>query len=194
MRLLPHRLTILPWLTMLAISALTQTAYAEKADSEKPTEIYADRTLRDGKKDPALKAVTTLSGNVVVSRGTLLVKAARAVINTALDDSQKIHLYSLPGGRVSFRQKRDGGPDLWIEGEADKAEYDDRTELVKFISKAKVRYLDGKKVTDQMEGEFLSYDSRNDVFVGSNTSSGESVEGAERVKIVIQPRNEKQAK
>ncbi|WP_423709040.1 lipopolysaccharide transport periplasmic protein LptA [Undibacterium sp. WLX3042] len=175
---------------MLALMALlsVSSVHAEKADSLKEMTIEADQFLNNGKTN-----VSTFSGDVVVVRGTLKVRAEKAVVTKSADEFQHVVLTAKPGAKITFRQKRDGGPDLWVEGESEKAEYDEKTEFVKFLSRAQIRYLDGNKVTQQQEGEFLSYDSKNDVFVGVNSSSGQAVSGGGRIKTTIQPRTEKQA-
>jgi lipopolysaccharide export system protein LptA len=48
--------------------------------------------------------------------------------------------------------------------------------------------LDGSKVTDEVEGEFISYDTRTEFYTANNTVSGESKPGAGRVRATIQPR------
>lgn len=176
------------WTLALVTLLSASGVRAEKADSLKEMTIEADQFLNNGKTN-----VSTFSGDVVVVRGTLKVKAEKAVVTKSADEFQHVVLTAKPGAKISFRQKRDGGPDLWVEGESEKAEYDEKTEFVKFLSKAQIRYLDGSKVTQQQEGEFLSYDSKNDVFVGVNSSSGQSVSGGGRIKTTIQPRTEKQA-
>lgn len=176
------------WALALVTLLSASGVHAEKADSLKEMTIEADQFLNNGKTN-----VSTFSGDVVVVRGTLKVKAEKAVVTKSADEFQHVVLTAKPGAKISFRQKRDGGPDLWVEGESEKAEYDEKTEFVKFLSKAQIRYLDGSKVTQQQEGEFLSYDSKNDVFVGVNSSSGQSVSGGGRIKTTIQPRTEKQA-
>ena len=90
---------------------------------------------------------------------------------------------------ATFRQKRDGGPDLWIEGEArpHRIRQQDRSRQV--FSKAQVRLLDGSKPTDEVEGEFISYDSEPEFYSVNNTASGESKPGAGRIRATIQPRN-----
>jgi lipopolysaccharide export system protein LptA len=165
------------------------SVYAEKADSRKETNIEAELSNVDGKSN-----ITTLTGDVVMTRGTLIVKGDRAVITQTPDQHRNVVLFSNPGKQTSFRQKRDGGDDLWVEGVADRIEYDDKSEVAKFISKARVKYLDGKKVTQEQEGEFLSYDSINDVFVATNTTTGSRVPGAGRVKLTLQPTPAKSAK
>ena len=161
-------------------------AYAEKADSLQKAELSAEYSIFDGKKN-----VTTLTGHVELTRGTLIVPAERAVFSESSEKTRNFNLYGETGGQVFFRQKRDGGPDLWLEGVADRVEYDEKTELVKFITKARVRYMEGKRITQEQDGEFLSYDSLNDVFIATNSSSGKHVPGAGRVTLTLEPKAEK---
>ena len=53
-----------------------------------------------------------------------------------------------------------------------------------------MRRLDGPKMTDEVQGESITYDSRAEFFAVNNTSSGESKPGGGRIKAVIQPRAE----
>ncbi len=174
--------------SLVCLGFLYLPAHAEKADSTKETVIEAGYGESDGK-----TSVRRLSKGVNLVRGTLIVKAENAVVTEAPNGDQFVVLTGGSSHRVTFRQKRDGGPDLWVDGEADRAEYNQSTEIVKFISKAKVRYLEGKRVTQEQEGEYLSYDSKNDVFVGTNSTSGQHVEGSGVLKIILQPKTEKQA-
>jgi lipopolysaccharide export system protein LptA len=90
---------------------------------------------------------------------------------------------------ATFRQKRDGGKDLWIEGQAaDRIEYDTKNEVAKLFRKAHIKMLDSGKPTDEVEGEFISYDTRAEFYTVNNTTSGESKPGGGRVRATIQPR------
>eukprot|EP01034_Spumella_vulgaris_P032407 gene32407-40002_t len=91
------------------------------------------------------------------------------------------------GKPTTFRQKRDGEGDQWMEGEAERIEYDGKNELVKLFSRAKVRRLEGNKPSDEVAGEFISYDSRREQFSVRNTVSGEGKTGGGRGTMVIQP-------
>jgi lipopolysaccharide export system protein LptA len=165
----------------LAASSLVN---AEKADSLKPAEIDADSADYDD-----VQQVTNLIGNVIMTRGTLIMKANKAVVKRDAADYLYATLYSGPDGFATFRQKRDGG-DLWINGQAERIEYNGKTEVVKLFSKAKLKQLEGQKPTNEMEGEFISYETQRDFFTVNNTASGVSKPGAGRIKIVIQPRIE----
>lgn len=173
-------------LLLLALNiAAMGIVHAEKADTEKPTNVEADQMAYDD-----VKQVNTFSGNVILTRGSLIMKANKVVVTQDPAGFQFATLYAAPGGVATFRQKRDGGADLWFEGQAERIEYDGKAELVKLFSKAKIRRLDGAKPTDEVEGEFISYDSRAE-FISVN---GAGKPGAGRIKAVIQPHTDQKGK
>ncbi|SNT04437.1 lipopolysaccharide export system protein LptA [Noviherbaspirillum humi] len=173
-------------LTGLAVAGV---AHAEKADSDKPTNVEADQMAYDD-----VHQVNTFTGNVVLTRGTLIMRAAKLVVTQDPAGYQYATLTAAPGALATFRQKRDGGPNQWVEGEAVRIEYDGKAELVKLFTRAKLRRLEGTKPTDEVEGEFISYDSRAEFFSVNNTATGESKPGGGRIKAVIQPRNDAKGK
>ncbi len=178
------------FLTLLVLNALcTGIVHAEKADASKPTNIEADQMVYDD-----VKQINTFSGNVVLTRGSLVIKANKVVITQDPEGYQFATIYAAPSKVATFRQKRDGGPDWWIEGQAERIEFNGKTEVIKLFSKAKLRRLDGNKPTDEVEGEYISYDAQSELFSANNTASGESRQGAGRVRAVIQPRSDRKDK
>jgi len=129
--------------------------------------------------------------HVVVKRGTLTLKAGKVVVKQDPEGYQFAILYAAPGKLASYRQKRDGGPDLWMEGYGQRIEYDNKSEIVNFYSKAKLKRLEGNKVTDEVKGEHISYDSKTEFFTVHNTSKGVSAPGAGRIKVILQPKETK---
>jgi len=175
---------ILTFLT-LAIG-LAFSAHAEKADRNKPTEIEADQMVADD-----VKQVTVFTGNVVMTQGTRVARAGKVVLIQDPQGYQYTTLYAGPGGLASLKEKRDGGPDLWAEGYGERIEYDNKTEIIKFFTRANLKRLKGKAVTDDISGEYISYDSKSEFYRTHNTSEGKSAPGAGRVKAVIEPREKK---
>lgn len=177
------------WVILLLGIAAASGAQAEKADASKPTNIEANQMAYDD-----VKQINTFTGDVVLVRGTLTLKGDRMVITQDPAGYQYATLYAKRGEKATFRQKRDGGPDLWIDGEAaDRIEYDTKTEVAKFYVKARVRLLDGDKPTDEVEGDFISYDSKQEFYSVNNTPTGASKAGAGRIRAIIQPRTETKA-
>lgn len=160
--------------------------HAERADASKPTNVEADQMTADD-----VKQITTFTGNVIITKGTLLIKAAKAVIVQDPEGYQYITLYAAPGGVASMRQKMDGGPNLWMEGYGEKIEYDNKNEVAKFYTRARVKRLQGSVVTDDVMGEYIAYDGKTEYYRINNTAQGVSKPGAGRVKAVIQPREKK---
>jgi lipopolysaccharide export system protein LptA len=171
-------------LSAALLLAAAGVAQAEKADSSKPTQITFDQLDADD-----VKQVKTFTGNVVLTRGTLLMKSPKAVVTEDPEGYQFVVLNSAPGVQATFRQKLDGAGDQWVEGQADRIEYDGKTELVKLFAKAQIKRLEGTKPSSQVDGEFISYDSRKEFFAVKNTPTGESKPGAGRSTMVIQPSN-----
>lgn len=175
-------------LLMLGV-AFGGSARAEKADSEKPTNVEADQMAYDD-----VKQINTFTGNVILTRGTLVMHAYKMIVTQDPAGYQYATLLAPAGGLATFRQKRDTGPNQWVEGQAERIEYNGKSELVKLFSKAKLRRLEGTKPTDEVEGEFISYDSRAEFFNVNNTATGENKPGGGRIKAVIQPRTESKGK
>jgi lipopolysaccharide export system protein LptA len=175
---------------LMAGAVASGAAHAEKADADKPTNVEANQMAYDD-----VKQVNTFIGNVVLTRGTVIMKSEKMVVTQDPEGYQYATLYAPAGGLATFRQKRDGGPDLWMEGQAaDRIEYDGKTEVAKFFVKARVKLLDGAVTTDQVDGEYISYDSRAEFYSVNNMANGESKPGAGRIRAVIQPRNDSKKK
>lgn len=164
------------------------SASAEKADAGKTAVIdYTDLVVDE------VNQTTILTGNVIVTKGTLVLRAERVVIKRTADDYMQITMTSNGGKPATFRQKRDGGPNLWVEGEAARIEYDERSALVKLFSGARIRQLEGTRLTDEIQSEFISYDSLREVFTARNDASGASKPGGGRGQLIIAPRRPRAA-
>lgn len=172
-------------LIIASLCLLSAGVHAEKADSNKPTTISAETVDIDD-----VSQTHVLAGNVELSRGTLVMRSEKATIRETPDGWQIATLLGGDGKPATFRQKRDGGADLWVEGRAERIEYDQRTEVAKLFSNANITQLDGKRVTDEVNGEFISYDSRKEVFAVRNDASGENKPGKGRVTLILAPRKQ----
>lgn len=168
---------------LLACAALLpQSARAEKADRLKVFEIEADQR---GMVD-MINRHSIMSGNVVISQGTMLMKAHQAELRETPDGYNTAVLSAAAGQKVSFRQKRDG-VDEYIEGSAERIEYDGKLDTVRFIGDAVVRRLRGSTVADEVAGAVITYDNLKEQFsADSGTSPKTGNDG--RVRITLSPR------
>ena len=166
---------------LLGLAALG--ASAEKADAGKQAVIDYNTLHVD-----EVTQTSTLTGDVVVTKGTLVLRAEKAVVKQTPEDDMMVTLNAAAGKQATFRQKRDGGPDLWVEGEAQRIEYDERSAVMKLFGNAKIRQIEGGRTTDEIKSEFISYDSLREVFAARNDAAGASKPGGGRGQMIIAPR------
>ncbi|MBQ5940029.1 lipopolysaccharide transport periplasmic protein LptA [Massilia sp. AB1] len=167
----------------VCLSLLSLTAFAERADSLKQAVINFDSLDVD-----EVTQTRILTGNVVVTRGTLVLKSDRALVKETPEGYMSVTLTANPGKVATFRQKRDGGPDLWVEGQAQRIEYDERSEMVKLFADAVVKELESKRVTNEIIAPFISYDNRKEVASVRNDASGQSKVGGGRGTLILSPK------
>jgi lipopolysaccharide export system protein LptA len=163
-------------------------AWAEKADAGKQAVVEYDSMHIDD-----VSRTSTLTGDVVVTKGSLVLRAEKAVVKQTPEEDMLVTLTAAVGKSASFRQKRDGGPDLWVEGEAQRIEYDERSAVMKLFGAAKIRQIEGKRTTDEIQSEFISYDSMRETFVSRNDPTGASKTGGKRGVLIIAPRKPRAA-
>ncbi|WP_418317292.1 lipopolysaccharide transport periplasmic protein LptA [Piscinibacter sakaiensis] len=168
---------------LLLVGLASTPASAERADRGKPLEVVADT---QGSID-VLKQVVAFSGNVVITKGTLTIKADRVEVREGPNGFRTaIAIGSTQP--ATFRQKRDG-VDEYIEGNAARLEYDERGEVVRFINNASVRRLQGRSVAEEITGELITYDGTSEVFTVSGGTSRNAAGGnGGRVRAVLTPR------
>ncbi|WP_428718316.1 lipopolysaccharide transport periplasmic protein LptA [Undibacterium curvum] len=178
---LRHLITVA---SLLLSCTLSPFAHAEKADALKDAVIEAGKSFYDLKKN-----LNVLSLGVTITRGTLLIQADNATIQEEKDGTQIVTLLGKNHGLITFRQKMDGPNERWLEGEAEKAVYNEKTEIVVFTTRAKVRNIEANKVMQEQFGEYLSYDSRNEVLTGTNSVSGEHDTSKPRTQLILRSKS-----
>jgi lipopolysaccharide export system protein LptA len=174
----------------LCLASVAGTVHAEKADRSKPMNIEADSLRYDD-----LKQTSVFTGNVVVSKGTIVIRGARIDVRQDPEGFQYGVVTAAPGKLAYFKQKRDapGGAEEFIEGESELIEYDSRADNVKFIRRAVMRRLIGATVNDETTGPLIVYDQSNDTFTvnGAPMPPSGSVatgEPGSRVRAVLTPK------
>jgi len=175
-------------LILLLSTAALAPAQAEKADRNKPLTIEADQP---GTVD-LLKQVLVFNGNVVVTQGTMAIRAGRVEVRERPDGHRSATALGGGGKPAVFKQKRDG-VDETIEGSAERIEYDSRGDVVRFSGAAQVRRLRGATPADEITGSVITYDNGNETFSvqGADAAAGAaSTPGSGRVRVVITPRPE----
>ncbi|HET9975824.1 MAG TPA: lipopolysaccharide transport periplasmic protein LptA [Burkholderiaceae bacterium] len=163
-------------------------AVAEKADRGKQMVIEANQP---GTLDMA-RQVVVFAGSVVVAQGTMAIRAERVEVRERPDGHRSATAIGQPGKPATFRQKRDG-VDEFVEGSAERIEYDSRGDVVRFVGSAQVRRLRGTTTADEITGSVITYDNGNETFNVQGSppaAAGASAPATGRVRVVLTPRPE----
>ena len=177
------------WLATAVLALSAVPAFAEKADRTKPLNYEADSGECD-----ALKQVCVLVGSVVLNKGTMRAAGERVQVRKDPEGYQYGVIVAAPGKLASFRQRRDSskpGFEEFVEGYAERIEYDEKEDTVKLITRARVRLLENEVQRDELRGDAITYDQRNaKYFVTGGKPSADPNNPDGRVRGTIAPRTE----
>lgn len=162
---------------LLLLPLLSFSAFAERADREKPANIEADRMSLDD-----MRKESVFEGNVVLTQGSMMLKADKITVK---QDAEGFSSGVATGRPAHFRQKREG-VDEFVEGYAERVEYDGKTEKLQLFTNARV-----KRGDDEVHGDYISYNAVTEFYEvlstkGSTTAAASGP--AQRVRATIQPK------
>lgn len=176
-----HRPTAWLFVAVLALM-FSAAARAEKADKDKPMNVEADALRYED-----TRQTSVFTGNVVLTKGTIVMRGAKMDVRQDPQGSQFGLLVGTPEKPGFFRQKREG-LDEWIEGEGDRIEYDSKAETVLFTGRAVLRRYRGTQLNDVSEGSQILYNSLTEVFtVKGGEASRTAANPTGRVKAMLTP-------
>ena len=155
------------------------TCSAERADRDKPMHLEADQVIMDD-----AKKISTFTGNVRLSQGTLLIRGDKIVVAQDKDGNKHATAY---GNTAEFRQKREG-LNGYVEGYGGRIEYDTRTETVNFHEKARL-----KRDQDEVSGNHITYNAKTEIFQVTGSDADSKDGPPQRVRAVLQPKPKEDA-
>ena len=128
------------------------------------------------------RRMNIFEGNVVVTRGTITVRADKLVVRQDREGNQ---VSTATGDPVRFRQRQDAKPPAtegeWMEGEARRIVIDDAKSTIELFENARVN-----RGGDEVAGDYIYVDQRSDFF---QVSAGKGKGGSEgRVRAILQPK------
>lgn len=171
---------------LTALLAVGTTAVAAQADRDKPIQIEADAMRYDD-----VQQVSVFTGNVVITKGSIQIRAATVRVHQAPDGYQYATAIAAPGKLAHFQEQIDtapGQPEQQLEGQAQRISYDGKTGAVTFSGQAILSRLIGGKLTDRSQGSEIVYNQITDVFTVQGGSEGVSPSNPNgRVRVMLSP-------
>ena len=163
MKLISSKIVLASTLVLMSFSAL-----ALKEDTNQPINIVSDNQSLDMN-----NRVVTFTDNVVITQGSIIVKASKVVITRPDENSKQKDKAEAFGNPVTFHQIMDDGKP--VDGKANKVVYDLGTEFLTLSGDAELKQLDSK-----INGSVITYDVAKQQ-LKANANSGA------RVKTVLIP-------
>lgn len=161
------------FLAAVAVALAASPAWAERADRDKEIVVQANGSTADD-----VNRNIVFDGDVVITQGTMRMTANKVTVH---EDPKHHKFYVAYGNPVTFRQKRDN-VDEYIEGYAQRAEFDDLNDMLKLYEKARV-----KSNQNELTGNFISYDMSRELAQVAGAPPGQKAPEGSRVKVVIIP-------
>jgi len=164
--------------TLLIATLFSGAAVAERADRDKPLQLEANRiSIDDAKK------IQILEGDVVLIKGTMVLKSDRVVIVEDQYGFQKGTAFGGKNGLARIRQKREGREE-YMEGEAERIEYNTSNEVAELFHRAWV-----KSGEDEVKGDYIWYDGISEKYLVTAGETRDIKAPPARVRAIIQPKN-----
>lgn len=175
-------------LTLLCAPRLALPVLAAQADRNQPIHIEADAMRYDD-----VHQTSVFTGNVVVTKGSLVLRAATVDVRQAPDGYQYATAIAAPGQLATFQQQLDtapGQPTQTMDGAAQRIEYDGKTDVVTLRGQAMLSRLIDGKLADRSQGNVIAYNQITDVFTvegGAQGATATNPGGRVRVMLTPQP-------
>lgn len=150
---------LLTLLALLVNFSASTPVFAERADKDKPISLSSDKASFDD-----IQQIYYLEKNVLLTKGTLIIRGESATIKIDPEGYQFATIIAKPGSLASLKQKRDTAFDEYTEGFAEKIDYDAKLETATLIGNARMNKLSGTKVSDQIHGDQIQYDSSDEKY------------------------------
>ena len=154
MRLIKCQLTSLALFSLTALGLTTAfSAHAEKADQDKPIILEAEKVSVND-----VKQIYDLNGQVLLIKGSIVVTGEDGHITVDPQGYEFVDVIGTPEAVASFRQRREGLADEFMQGRGTQVTYDAKTEFLTLTGNASLKRLLNMQMLDQLKGWKIEYD------------------------------------
>ncbi len=164
-----------------AILTMSLSAYAEKADKNKPAVIDSEKASLN-----EISQTRVFDGNVVIAKGTMLIKADRVEVKVDAEGYQTMVATGSAGKPATFKQKREG-LDETIETESTRIDFDGRADTILLTDQAIMRRLAKGVQQDEVRGAVIKYFNQTEFFDVKGGANSSFPGG--RVRTILAPRS-----
>jgi lipopolysaccharide export system protein LptA len=181
-----HCFQFIRLLVYAALISVFNTAYAEKADANKPTIIDSERvTINEATQ------TRVFEGNVIINKGTLIIKADRVEVTLDSEGYQMLKAQGRKEKPTRFQQKRDGLDEI-VEAESVQLFFDGKADTITLSDQAIIRRIAKNSLQDEVRGAIIKYFNQTNSYEVNGGATSSQANG--RVRTIIGPRSSAKSK
>lgn len=139
--------------TCIIATFFATIAQAEKADQDKPIILEAEKVSVND-----VKQVYELDGEVLLIKGSILITGEKGNITVDPEGYEYIDVQGNPESKASFRQRREGPADEFMQGRGQTVIYNAKSEVLTLTGNAILKRLHNMQTVDQLDGWKIEYD------------------------------------
>ncbi len=153
--MLSHKVFLRCTLTFSALLGLSSLhfAHAEKADQDKPIILEAEKVFGND-----TKQIYDLNGEILLVKGSIVVTGEDGQIRIDPEGYEFIDIKGKPEVVATFRQRREGLANEFMQGIGAHVTYDAKTEILTLTGDASLKRLLNMQMLDQLKGWKIEYD------------------------------------
>ena len=129
------------------------STHAEKADQDKPIILEAKKVSVND-----VQQFYELDGEVLLIKGSILITGAKGNIKVDPEGYEYVDVQGNSESTASFRQRREGPANEFMQGRGKTVTYNAKTELLTLAGDASLKRLHNMQSLDQLHGWKIDYD------------------------------------
>jgi lipopolysaccharide export system protein LptA len=126
---------------------------AEKADQDKPIILEAEKVSVND-----VQQIYDLNGQVLLIKGSIVITGEDGRIQIDPEGYESVDMKGASDAVASFRQRREGLADEFMQGQASQVVYNAKSEILTLTGDAKLKRLLNMQMLDQLRGWKIEYD------------------------------------
>lgn len=139
--------------TLILGPAITNPVHAEKADQDKPIILEADKVSVND-----VQQIYDLDGGLLITKGSILITGEKGNIKVDAAGYEYVDVQGAPGSTASFRQRREGPANEFMQGRGETVTYNAKTEILTLTGDANLKRFHNMQMLDQLRGWKIDYD------------------------------------
>lgn len=140
-------------LLALSILLMNSAVQAEKADQDKPIVLEAEKVSVND-----VQQIYDLQGQILLIKGSIVVTGEDGHIQVDPEGYEFVDVKGSADSTASFRQRKEGIPDEYMQGRGTQLSYNAKTEMLTITGDASLRRSLNMQMLDQLQGWKIEYD------------------------------------